>query len=105
MFDTTAGSLPKINGFSLRRPRLLPMLGFIALLLVLSLFYVWCRVQATGLSYQISSLETSVRKANQETTELRLEVATLGTPQRLEKVAIKDLGLRFPVPEQVVTVD
>ena len=105
MTETTIGTLPKINGFALHRPRLLPMLGFIALLSILSLFFVWCRVQATSLDYEISSLEGAVRKANQETVELRLEVATLGTPQRLEQVAIKDLGLRFPVPEQVVTVD
>jgi len=105
MTETTLGALPKINGFALRRPRLLPMLGFIALLSVLSLFFVWCRVQATSLDYEISSLESAVRKARQETVELRLEVATLGTPQRLEQVAVRDLGLRFPVPQQVVTVD
>lgn len=105
MTETTLGALPKINGFSLHRPRLLPMLGFVALLCVLSLLFVWCRVQATGLEYEISSLEESVRKANQETVELRLEVATLGTPQRLEQVALNDLGLRFPTPAQVNTVD
>ena len=105
MTETTIGTLPKINGFALRQPRLLPMLGFIALLCVVSLFFVWCRVQATSLDYEISSLEGEVRKANQETAELRLEVATLGTPQRLEQVALKDLGLRFPAPEQVHTVD
>jgi len=105
MTETTIGALPKINGFALRRPRLLPTLGFIALLSVLSLFFVWCRVQATSLEYEISSLEGAVRKAHQETVELRLEVATLGTPQRLEQVALKDLGLRFPTPAQVNTVD
>jgi cell division protein FtsL len=105
MTDTTYGALPKINGFSLHRPKLLPMIGFVALLCVLSLLFVWCRVQATGLEYEISSLEEAVRKANQETVELRLEVATLGTPQRLEHVALNDLGLRFPTPAQVTTVD
>jgi cell division protein FtsL len=105
MTETTIGSLPKINGFALSRPRLLPMLGFILLLCGLSLFFVWCRVQATSLDYEISSLEGAVRKAKQETVELRLEVATLGTPQRLEQVAINDLGLRFPIAKQVVTVD
>jgi len=105
MTETTLGALPKINGCALRRPLLLPMLGVIALLSALSLFFVWCRVQATSLDYEISSLESAVRKARQETVELRLEVATLGTPQRLEQVAIRDLGLRFPVPQQVVTVD
>ena len=105
MTETTIGALPKINGFALHRPRLLPMLGFIVLLSALSLFFVWCRVQATSLDYEISSLESAVRKANQETKELRLEVATLGTPQRLERLAVNNLGLRFPVPQQVVTVD
>jgi cell division protein FtsL len=103
--ETTIGALPKINGFALHRPRLLPMLGFIVLLSVLSLFFVWCRVQATSLEYEISSLEGAVRKATQETVGLRLEVATLGTPQRLEQVALKDIGLRFPTSEQVHTVD
>lgn len=105
MTETTIGALPKINGFALRRPRLLPTFGFIALLCALSLFFVWCRVQATSLEYEISSLEGAVRKAQQETVELRLEVATLGTPQRLEQVALNDLGLRFPTPAQVNTVD
>jgi cell division protein FtsL len=98
-------ALPKINGFALRRPRLLPVLGFIVLLSLVSLFFVWCRVQATGLSYEISSLENSVRKANQETVALRVEIATMSTPQRLEQVALRDLGLRFPVAAQVHTVD
>lgn len=105
MTETTLGALPKINGFALRRPSLLPMLGFIVLLCVLALFFVWCRVQATSLDYRISSLEGDLRKAKQETVELRLEVATLGTPQRLEQVAANDLGLRLPVPKQVITVD
>jgi len=105
MTETTIGTLPKINGFALRRPRLLPMLSFILLLSTLSLLFVWCRVQATSLDYEISSLEAAVRTAQQETAVLRLEVATLGTPQRLEQVAIRDLGLRLPVSSQVVTVD
>lgn len=98
-------ALPKINGFALRRPRLLPVLGFMVLLSVVSLFFVWCRVQATTLSYEISSLESGLRKANQETVALRVEIATMSTPQRLEQVAINDLGLRFPVAAQVHTVD
>jgi cell division protein FtsL len=103
--SNTSIALPKINGFALRRPRLLPVLGFMVILSVVSLFFVWCRVQATTLSYEISSLESSVRKANQEGVALRLEIATMSTPQRLEQVATRDLGLRFPVAAQVHTVD
>jgi len=103
--DMTLRALPKINGFSLRRPNLLPVLGFITLMLVVSLFFVWSRVQATSLDYEISRIEASLRKAHQETSQLRLEAASLGSPERIERVARTELGLRLPVPEQVVTVD
>lgn len=105
MTDTTLRALPKINGFALRRPSLLPVLGFIALLLVVSLFFVWSRVQVTSLDYEISRLEATLRKARQETSQLRLEAASLGSPERIERVARTELGLRLPVAEQVITVD
>jgi len=105
MTDTTLRALPKINGFTLRRPSLLPVLGFIALLLVVSLFFVWSRVQVTSLDYEISRIESTLRKARQETSQLRLEAASLGSPERIERVARTELGLRLPVAEQVITVD
>ncbi len=105
MIDTTLKSLPKINGFAIRKPSLLPVLGFIALMLAVSLFFVWSRVEVTGLEYEISSLEAELRQAKQETSQLRLEAASLSSPERIERVARKELGLRLPVPEQVVTVD
>lgn len=105
MSETTIGALPRLGGVTLRRPRLLPMLGCIVLVCLLAIFFVWCRVQATSLDYRIASLEGSLRKARQATVDLRLEAATLGTPQRLEQVALNDLGLGRPVAKQVITVD
>jgi len=105
MSDTTIRALPKINGFSLRRPNLVPVLAFIGILLAVSLFFVWSRVQVTGLEYEISQLESSLRDQRQETSNLRLEAASLSNPERIERVARKELGLRLPSAEQVVTVD
>ena len=105
MSDTTIKALPKINGFSLRRPNLVPVLGFIGILLAVSLFFVWSRVQVTGLEYEISQLESSLRDLNQETSNLRLEAASLKNPERIERVARKELNLRLPSAEQVITVD
>ena len=104
MSDTTIRTLPKINGFTLRRPNLLPVLGFIALVLGVSLFFVWSRVQVTGLEYEISRLESSLRSSRQETSKLRLEAASLSNPERIERVARKELNLRLPSAEQVITV-
>ncbi|MBW2476149.1 MAG: cell division protein FtsL [Deltaproteobacteria bacterium] len=105
MADTTLKALPKINGFSLQQPRLFPVLGFIALLLLVSLFFVWSRVQVIGLEYEISNLESQLRDAKHETSRLRIEAASLSSPERIERVARKELGLRFPVPDQVIMVD
>lgn len=104
MSDATIRTLPKINGFALRRPNLLPVLGFIALLMGVSLFFVWSRVQVTGLEYEISQLESSLRSVQQETSNLRLEAASLSNPERIERVARKELNLRLPSAEQVITV-
>ena len=105
MSDTTVRALPKINGFSLRRPNLVPVLGFIGILLAVSLFFVWSRVQVTSLEYEISQLESSLRDQKQETSNLRLEAASLSNPERIERVARKELNLRLPSAEQVITVD
>ncbi len=105
MSDATIRALPKINGFTLRRPSLLPVLGFIALMLAVSLFFVWSRVQVTGLEYEISQLESSLRGVQQETSNLRLEAASLRSPERIERVARKELNLRLPSAEQVITVN
>ncbi len=104
MSDATTRALPKINGFALRRPNLWPVFGFIALLLAVSLFFVWSRVQVTGLEYEISKLESSLRGLRQETSNLRLEAASLSNPERIERVARRELNLRLPSAEQVITV-
>jgi cell division protein FtsL len=105
MADTTIKALPKINGFTLRRPNLLPVLGFIALLLSVSLFFVWSRVQVTSLEYEMSQLQSRMRDLRQETSNLRLEAASLRSPERIERVARQELHLRLPAPDQVITVD
>ena len=105
MSDATLRALPKINGFALHRPNLVPVLGFIALLLAVSLFFVWSRVQVTGLEYEISQFQSSLRAVQQETSNLRLEAASLSSPERIERVAKKELNLRLPSAEQVITVN
>ena len=105
MSDAIARALPKINGFTLRRPNLLPVLGFISLLLMVSLFFVWSRVQVTSLEYEMSQLESKLRGLRQEASNLSLEAASLRDPERIERVARKELNLRLPSSEQVITVD
>jgi len=105
MSDTTVRPIGKINGFSLGQPRLFPLFAFIAVLFLVSLLFVWSRIQVVNLKYDISSMEGRLRVLSHETQELRLEAATLRNPARIEVVALNELGLCFPTPEQVFTVD
>ena len=105
MAETTLKALPKINGFTLHKPPLLPVLGFIGLFSLVALFFVWSRVQVTSLEYDISEIENELRRSRQQMAQLTLEAATLSSPDRIERVARQELGLRLPVPEQVITVD
>ncbi|WP_291318159.1 cell division protein FtsL [Desulfuromonas sp.] len=105
MSDTIVRPIPKVNVLVLRRPRLFPLLGFVAILLAVSLFFVWSRLQVINLEYEISSLEGRLRGLQQDSRQLRLEEASLRSPARIEQVALNKLGLRMPNPSQVITVD
>ncbi len=105
MSDITLKSLPKINGFSLRRPRVVSLLIFAPVIMVAALFFVWSRIEAVNLEYSISSHESRLRQLAQESQRLRLEVASLRNPLRIERMAKNELGLRLPTPEQVIIVD
>lgn len=97
--------IPKINGFELKRPSLAPLLVFAVVLMVLSLFFVWSRLHVTNLEYAISSLESELRTLEQEQSRLRLEAASLRSPERIERLARVELGLRIPAPERIITVE
>jgi len=97
--------IPKINGFTLSRPKVFPVLLFMALMLTVALFYVWSRLQVINLEYGISSLEGRLRNLQQESRSLQVEVASLRSPQRIEQVAQRKLGLHMPRPEQVITIN
>lgn len=104
MSDTILKAIPKVGGLTLHRPHLVHSFTFIAILLVVSLFFVWSRLQVVNLEYNISSLESRVRDLSQETKRLKLEAASLRNPVRIEQVAKAELGLRLPTPEQIIIV-
>lgn len=69
-----------------------------------SLFYVWSRIQVIQLGYEISSTLRE-RKALMETNKrLRLEVATLKSYARIEKIAVEELKMVKPKPDQVIVI-
>ena len=83
------------------------LLLFTLLLLFLiggSLFYVWSRIQVIQLGYEISNALKVERTLTEENKKLRLEIATLKSYARIEKVAVEELRMTKPKPEQVIVI-
>lgn len=95
----------RINGFSLQRPQLAPIVAAIILVSLLSLLFVWSRIHAINLEYDISSLERQIRSGQQQLKQLKLESAYLARDTRIETLARKELGLRAPASGQIIRID
>ena len=65
-------------------------------------FYTWCRVQCTSLGYHISSLYAVQKRILEQQKNLKIELARLKSPARIEKIAREQLGLVIPRQEQVI---
>lgn len=84
---------------------LFPYLIIVTVLLMLvSLFHVWSRVKVVDLNLQISDATKTLKECQQEKNRLRLEVATLKNPARIEMVAKGELGMALPTDQQVIVI-
>jgi cell division protein FtsL len=83
----------------------LPYLMVVLLLLTgVSLFHVWSRFKVIDYSLQITETARLMKEAEQDNARLRLEVASLKTPARIEGLAKDQLGMALPTDQQVVAV-
>jgi cell division protein FtsL len=69
-----------------------------------SLFYVWSRIQVIQLGYEISNALKEERALLETNKKLRLEIATLKSCARIEKIAVEELKMVKPKPEQVIVI-
>jgi cell division protein FtsL len=84
-----------------KRPSVIPALIVVFLLISMSLFYVWSRIETIRINYTISELQENLKKEVKQNEELQGKVAQLKNPERVARLAEKNLGLAFPVPSQV----
>jgi len=66
------------------------------------LFFTWSRVQTVKIGYEIFNANSEMRRLDQENKELILEIATLKSPKRIERIAREELKLLPPKDEQIV---
>ena len=71
---------------------------FMAIVLV----YVWFHIQAIRINYQIAEEVQNKNKLDEENRRLKVEIATLTSPQRIETIARIKLKMCYPERNQVV---
>ena len=75
---------------------------FIANFSLWAMFHVWTRNQAMDIGYQITKEHNIKQEYANENKSLKLEISTLKRMDRLESIAINELGMSPPTPQQVI---
>ena len=79
--------------------------ALLALLLVgVVLVHVWLRLQVVKTGYVLATATKLQTRLEQENRELQIELATLTSPDRLEALARRRLGLVPPEKGQVIVL-
>lgn len=84
--------------------RILFFILFLVFLISGSLFYVWSRIQVIQVGYEISNALKEERALSEANKRIRLEIATLKSYTRIEKIAVEELGMGKPKPDQVIVI-
>jgi cell division protein FtsL len=95
---------PRSGGTGLRlRGRHLTAIVLLAVGLVgVALLHVWLRLQVVHMGYVLATTSKLKNQLEQENLELKLELATLTSPDRLEALSRRRLGLRSAEKGQVI---
>jgi cell division protein FtsL len=80
------------------------LIAVMVLLTLVSIFHVWSRVKVVDLNLQTAGVRRQLKEQQQEHNRLKLEVASLKTPARIEALAKGELGMALPQDQQVVVV-
>ncbi|MBN2178157.1 MAG: cell division protein FtsL [Deltaproteobacteria bacterium] len=70
--------------------------------MAIALVYVWFHIQVTRINYQIAEEIQNKNKLDEENRRLKVEIATLTSPQRIETIARIKLKMCYPKRDQVV---
>lgn len=96
--DITSFVFEKSRRGSLRR---VLIVLFITAALIL---YVTGKVSIVRLGYRIEALEREKKDLERANRALRIEASSLSSPDRIEEIAVKRLGMVRPLKENIVIV-
>ncbi|MFQ5442144.1 MAG: hypothetical protein ACE5EB_05405 [Thermodesulfobacteriota bacterium] len=67
-------------------------------------FYIWCRLTVVSTGYEMSRANVERNALLEKNRRLRLDFTRLKSPERIELIATRDLGLVHPTGSQIVRI-
>ena len=84
-----------------KQKNLLKTAGLGGVVALFFLFYIFQHFKCIDLSFALEDLKSQQAKAAQLNSELKLEIANLRDPMRIDVIARRQLGLTEPLPTQM----
>jgi cell division protein FtsL len=84
---------------------LLPAILVCGVFAAVGIMHVTSRVMVVGVGYSLSKLESDNRDLVRENDRLKLELAMMKSPSRLEKLAREQLGMLPAPPGTIIPLD
>ena len=98
-FENKPGTLNGQGGK--KKLNLTRMALILALFIGVSLFYVWCKVEMVDHSVSLRRIHSRYVEARSVNEKLKLEREVLRSVSRIERIALEEIGLRYPAPRQI----
>ncbi len=83
---------------------ILPAALVVMLLAAVGIMHVTSRVLVVSMGYEVSKLDAQATELDREHAQLKLELATLKSPARLEALARTRLQMQPPAPTSIIHV-
>jgi len=80
------------------------LVAVMVMVTLVSVFHVWSRAEVIDSNLQISAANSLLQDMQQENKRLKVEIASLRTPARIEALAKGDLGMAMPTDQQIILV-
>jgi cell division protein FtsL len=77
------------------------LIGLLAIFVPGTLVYIWLHVQTVSFSYDIAKTQKQKRELLEMNKKLRIQLANLKSPERIERIALTQLGLKPPEKGQI----
>lgn len=79
-----------------------PFIFVTLVLMAVALVYVWSHIRMTELEYKVAEEMSIKENLLEKQRKLKVEIATLKSPQRIETIAKNKLQMSYPTREQVI---